>query len=136
MTPRTAAGERRLIRLLTLLQIALIALGLGLAAVGYWRLHYTLANIGGLVLSAGALIGGVETMLTRRLHFTGEHGISSFYRRLGAVGIGLSFAATGLGLLLFGGLGAAGQEKRLIEMLLRFEPAYLTTRPPTVGLAE
>jgi hypothetical protein len=56
-----------LIRLLAVLEIVLIALGLALTGSGYWRQVYWLANAGILALGAGTAIGGLETMLTRRI---------------------------------------------------------------------
>jgi hypothetical protein len=117
----TVAARRRSgpIRALFVLEFVLIAVGVPLAGVAYVNGRHALANVGFLVLGAGAMIGGLETMITRRIHMTPEHGHGHLYQGLAAGGVGLSFVALGFGLALFGYTGAAGAERAFFALLLR-----------------
>lgn len=112
-------------RILLVLEIALIGIGVPLAGLAYWQARYALANLGFLILGAGALLGGVETMITRRIRMRGRPGYTAFYRGVAAFGIGLTFVAIGGALALFGWLGSAGREERFLDLVFQRPSAAL-----------
>jgi hypothetical protein len=107
-----------MVRWLIAAEIILIALGVGLTGLGYWQARYPVANAGALTLGLGAVIGGLETIISRRIHFTDQSGWSTAYGGLAAAGWGLTFVAMGAIFLLFGATRSAGREEIYLNLIV------------------